>query len=66
MNLGSCHHHCNKEAVLIHNNMTLMSFTFLLTNSIQRLVITSFNTLSIYYTNIGIHVLIPFYSYMTT
>lgn len=31
MNLGYFHHHSNKKAVLIHNNMTLMSFTFLLT-----------------------------------
>jgi hypothetical protein len=30
MNIGYCNHHCNKEAILVYNNMGLTPFTFLL------------------------------------
>ncbi len=51
MYIGYRNHHCYEKTILVHNNMTFDSFHFLITvNSIQKLVITPFNTLTIYYT----------------
>ena len=67
MNIGYCNHHCNKEAIFVYNNMAFDAFHFFIAiNSVQRLVIASFNALAIYYAYTGFHVLTPLYPDMTT
>lgn len=54
-NCWLCNYYCNKKAIPIHNNMTFDAFYFfIVVNSIQRLGITSFNALAIYFTNTGL------------
>jgi hypothetical protein len=67
MDISYCNHHCNKEAILVYNNMAFDAFHFFIAvNSVKRPVIALFNALAIYYTYTGFHFLIPLYPDMTT